>query len=181
MKDGALEAGPFHSGFDLVLALTTSWRCYEQLRSLGSKEGAQLFLTPWDPTIRTSHEFRAFVHRHRLTAVSQYDAYNCHGWHSQDEAIAVLVQRIQAEVAHVAAEGGLEVDSYCIDVHFDPQSNVVKVLELNSFGPQCAAGSCLFQWLRDFDRLHGAMPGVEVRVVCPDDAASNEQTGELQA
>jgi hypothetical protein len=42
----------------------------------------------------------------------------------------------------------------CLDVFCQPDLSV-ELIELNSYGAQMAAGSCLFHWLKDYDQLYG--------------------------
>lgn len=60
---------------------------------------------------------------------------------------------------------------FCADVFCRPDLSV-ELIELNSYGAQMAAGSCLFHWITDYDQLYGVCNAsgrseVEFRVVRP--------------
>jgi len=52
-----------------------------------------------------------------------------------------------------------------MDVLYNKGYNNVKIIELNSFGLQMAAGSCLFNWITDYDQLYGKNQNIEIRIV----------------
>ncbi|DBA71757.1 TPA: hypothetical protein ACH3X2_011028 [Trebouxia sp. C0005] len=57
----------------------------------------------------------------------------------------------QAAVLKLALPASFTLDVFC---HAD-QDFAVKLIELNSFGAQLAAGSCLFDWVKDYEMLYG--------------------------
>ena len=64
------------------------------------------------------YEFRVFVHQHHLTAISQYDHY-AHYPHleAQRGAIEQAVRETWAVI-----HSHLGIDSYCLDVAYNPSS-----------------------------------------------------------
>lgn len=160
LKDGALGVGPFKTGMDIVTGLATSWR---SSRTLSRHDTAPVacFLLPWRPDMDVAREFRCFVHKGRTVAVSQYDAYTPYTGCPEADLPRVVEGAIRLADRMASAER----ESFTMDVLFRGEDAAVELVELNSFGAQLAAGSALFHWITDYDRLHGRLPGVEVRIV----------------
>ena len=167
-KGGKGGVGPFHTARQIVAALVTSYRCmsvFERLEPFG------LYLLPFRPHFDCDKEFRVFVHNHKMTAISQYNEAEDCCWGRQSDAdmqqlakhAAVLLDNTLKEAAelNVALPDCFTFDIFC---HAD-QNFAVELIELNSFGAQMAAGSCLFDWIQDYDILYGLSDVLELRLI----------------
>ena len=151
-----------------MTALVTSWRCvaaFDTLQPVG------LFMLPFQSQFDQDKEFRAFVSRQKVTAISQYhEAEDC-GWGKHTDAdlchlannVTLLAQELlkQASIKEVAQPDAFTLDVFC----HASQGFAVEFIELNSFGAQLAAGSCLFDWVKDHELLYGFSNTLELRVI----------------
>lgn len=169
LKDGALGAGPFCSAQDLVAGLVTSWRAQAQLaRAVPPGSTLEVFLMPWQADMDPRHEFRVFVHEGRVTAASQYLASSHAGWDDGAPETTAHLHGLAAAAQqlcdHLRQRAPRLPGSFTLDVLYR-RGGRMRLVEVNSFGASMAAGSALFHWLHDHDRLHGRfLPEVEVRV-----------------
>ncbi len=167
-KGGQGGVGPFHTAKQIVTALVTSYRCVNVFER---QEPVSLFLLPFCSHFDCDKEFRVFVCKNRITAISQYNEAEDCGWGAcsdtdltniVDHTVILLVAMLkQAAVLKLALPASFTLDVFC---HAD-QDFAVKLIELNSFGAQLAAGSCLFDWVKDYEMLYGLSNTLEVRVV----------------
>eukprot|EP00727_Mastigamoeba_balamuthi_P005279 m51a1_g1475 hypothetical protein (514) ;mRNA; r:266698-268435 len=141
------------SGEEAMSLLLTSERAYADLRDwLEFGEPEQLVLRRWEPRLTYDLEFRAFVHRGALTAISQYDHYCVYPHlHALRERIEKVVVEFWREVhAHVGE------DAYVMDVGVMPGAGEggadrVVLIELSPF-LECT-GPALFSWKTDGEQL----------------------------
>lgn len=167
-KGGQGGVGPFHTAKQVVTALVTSYRCviaFERLEPVG------LYLLPFQPHFDCDKEFRVFVNNCKVTAMSQYNEAEECGWGRHpdtdlqkivDSTIGLLDEMLrQAAELSLALPTCFTLDVFC---HAD-QDFAVELIELNSFGAQLAAGSCLFDWVTDYDLLYGYSDTLELRVI----------------
>lgn len=109
--------------------------------------------------IPTEGEFRGFVHKGELNAVSQYfaDSYFPSLASNKDQILA-RIKSYYEEFKKVALPK-LKFDSFSID--FAVTKSEVKVVELNPFSR--TTGSCLFDWSKDKEIIENGP--LEIRVV----------------
>jgi hypothetical protein len=98
------------------------------------------------------------------------------GWSERAHELPTIAHNTSTLVGTIQKTNedlGLDLPSeFCLDVFCRPDLSV-ELIELNSYGAQMAAGSCLFHWLKDYDQLYGLSTTegekreVEVRVVRP--------------
>merc|ERR1711920_946367 len=123
-----------------------------------------IYLMPFDTTVTIERELRVFVNNDRVTAMSQYDIFNLSSsFASKDDVelaeVAKLVVQFHDELLlpRWKAVGG--TCSYVMDVEYvadqardgPPQ---IRLIELNTFGAEMAAGSALFHWVHDHDTMY---------------------------
>ena len=167
-KGGQGGVGPFYTAKQIVTALVTSYRC---VTALEQQEPVGLYLLPFQPHFDCDKEFRVFVPNCKLTAVSQYNEAEDCGWGTYADAdllkvvgsaVDLLDEMLQkAAKLKLALPSCFTLDVFC---HID-QDFAVELIELNSFGAQLAAGSCLFDWVEDYDLLYGLSDTLELRVI----------------
>lgn len=167
-------AGPHQSLQKVLLALLASDRIHRSMQAEGYDVDTIVYLMPFDAKVSIGRELRVFVHERQVTAMSQYDV------HSTSEIFAQMDNECLAAVAHCVdafhrellsprweAAGGIA--SYIMDVEYIENENgdenddtkmrmgpQVRLIELNSFGAEQAAGSALFHWLRDSAELYSS-------------------------
>jgi hypothetical protein len=100
------------SADEALALLLSSERVYSDLRDWASfGEPEQIVLRRFDQNVRLDWEFRAFVYKGALTAISQYDHYCVY------PAIALHKDRIERAVRELWSEmhSSVGVESYCAD------------------------------------------------------------------
>ena len=167
-KGGQGGVGPFYTAKQIVTALVTSYRCVNVFER---QEPAGLYLLPFCPHFDCDKEFRVFVSNNRVTAISQYNEAEDCGWGTCSDTdltriadhIVILLNAMlkQAAILKLALPASFTLDVFC---HAD-QDFAVELIELNSFGAQLAAGSCLFDWVKDYDVLYGLSNTIELRII----------------
>lgn len=165
LKDGCLGAGPFFTSKDIVSGLCTSFRCYKQF--LKNREKERLFILPWNDMIQERDEFRVFVCDKRITAISQYNIHEDYGLKDKHlfKLANIIIDLVKCKVINTISTlpPSFSVDVFISDI--DNLSNNL-IIEVNSFGKELAAGSCLFNWTKDREQLYGKNSDIiEFRVV----------------
>ncbi|KAH3762448.1 cell division cycle protein 123-like [Pelomyxa schiedti] len=151
------------NGGQAVELLAKSTRVYEDLgRELKCSAihtwGVKIALREWN-SMPISYEFRGFVCRKRLCALSQYfDMIYFPPVAQNKDAIA---QRIQLFFNNILLPL-LPFDDGVVDFLADPDRPEVCVIEMNPFTRFTSA--CMFNWKTDIDILEGRQP-FEIRVV----------------
>ena len=181
LKDAVVGGkGPVMSVEQLVTRLATSHRGCNGIKSMRDYDMSapiHLYLFPWDINIRTELEYRVFCppKAGRIAAISQYKWYESwyHAKESPNEQQNLAEQVVKgAEVlnsqlmVHPAMTEAMRSSGYTFDVAKDPESHVIRLIELNGFGALSGCGSCLFHWINDAQLLYGHREETELRVVC---------------
>jgi hypothetical protein len=119
----------------------------------------RLTLFPW---LDIQDEYRVFVHNRRVTAISQQDLGTPHNVMAQTDELAEyahqVTEKILAECSRTVIPW-LEStgrDSITLDFAFLGPNMEPYVVEFNPFGPEHAAGSSLFHWELNWDKLSAA-------------------------
>lgn len=119
---------------------------------------------PWIE-INDSLEFRIFVHNKKITCISQQDIYNRNevlykvGDYDSDESekkrneickrwVKLILDYFESKIKQ-----SIKLDSYSIDLSLI-NGETPYFIETNVFGKEYAAGSALFHWLKDEDKLY---------------------------
>ncbi|KAF5003551.1 hypothetical protein FDECE_9910 [Fusarium decemcellulare] len=171
-----------HSTDDIILRLTTSQRARnDMLKSLeaGASTIDATFL-PFNDRMESKREYRVYCAPETgvITAVSQY----C--WHKPwimagrqpESSTTKVAARIWHEIQGIHREilqdlnPESELDKlllsqgFSFDIFYDEEKESSQLVELNVFGARSGCGSCLFNWIEDFDVLYGDGVEVEFRV-----------------
>lgn len=110
-------------------------------------EPVKITLIPYiDPT----REFRCFVQKHRITAISQYMWHKDLGWKHRIEELTRIVDDIFE--FHNMLDKSAMPRSYVMDVHANEEFDHIDLVEFN---PMLACGSALFSWKDDEEQLYG--------------------------
>lgn len=153
-------AGPHHSLAEVVFALLASDRVHRSLKSYDKNEF--VYLMPFDNAVSIGRELRVFVHEANVTAVSQYDLFNpspifAHMDDLQLSEVAYRVTSFHQDLLRPRWQAIGGIASYIMDVEYiSDEPARVRLIELNSFGAEMAAGSALFHWVRDSHALYSS-------------------------
>lgn len=167
-KGGNGGVGPFWDSKQIVKALVTSYRCVDVFDRV---EDCKLYVSPFRTYFHPDEEFRVFICNNCVTCISQYNEKECCGWGElHNDTLLLICNNIvnlhtdllqKALACSVHLHKSFTFDVFCHKGHnFD-----VELIEFNTFGAQMAAGSCLFDWIKDYDTMHSATDGIEMRVV----------------
>jgi D123 len=114
--------------------------------------GTFLILREWDSDLQHDWEFRVFVHKNQVTAVSQYNHYCVFRELAACDADRLLDQILEFwEVV----QDKIEADSYIVDLAL-LRTGEWRVIELNPFAT--STGGCLFDWSPDGEVLRSESP-----------------------
>lgn len=113
-----------------------------------------LILIPWNEKIDPRYEFRIFVVNNRLTAASPQK------WWELIQHTGEELELFEEAFANIKFINHIHnpYHTFIADVYVDVQTRSVKLIEFNPFGAHCGAGSSLFNWITDYDLLHGHLP-----------------------
>jgi hypothetical protein len=129
--------------------------------SLGQTAPAlNLILREWIEDLEPAREFRCYVHRGNISAISQYYCYDSFEEYSSrcDENIDHIRAAIVAFHATVGSTfSSLIAPNYVFDVILS-QDFSVQVVELNPFGSHMSSGAALFNWDTDRSLLYSTSP-----------------------
>lgn len=152
---------------DIIRLVGRSTRCYSDFgmylsfRVPGAPgESMSIILREWID-VPLSSEFRCFVHRGHLTAISQYHCYTVVPSLQDAATVRAVRKAIGARVAWLLP--ALPSASCIVDVCYDGRpsdvaldaADRVLLIEVNPFGADLSSGSGLFSWTRDRDLLLG--------------------------
>lgn len=97
-------------------------------------------LREWKPA---RFEFRCFVLRGKIVAISQYDT-------DLEEPPLLVAREILRREILARLESSIPYRRCTMDVGVDEKLTDYWIIEFNTFGPEMFAGSCLLDWWRDF-------------------------------
>ena len=104
-------------------------------------------------------EFRCFVYRNRLTAISQYHCYNFYKkLQGREEEIRDTIYQFYLKIFEF-----LPYEDCVMDIIISSEG--VKIVEFNSFGIDGMAGSALYNWQRDKAILYATEGKPDIRLV----------------
>lgn len=108
-----------------------------------------LILKPWNDKIEKRTEFRVFCCGGKITGVSQqhWQQLFCYS----DEELAA----VEKAITNAAFLNNAPYFNYVADVWVSFADAQCHLIEFNPFGAHCGAGSSLFEWISDFDKLYG--------------------------
>lgn len=167
-KGGHGGVGPFWNSKQIVRALVTSYRCVDVFSSGGI---CKLYVSPFNSQFNPDDEFRVFVYNKKVTCISQYNEKEDCGWGMlDDKTLSLVCSNIvdlyyalmdRAATLNICLPDCLTMDVLCLRT----QNFATELVEFNTFGAQMSAGSCLFDWIDDYDLLHSTGGLEEMRVV----------------
>lgn len=152
LKDGEYGKGPYTSLNMIIKSLVS---CSSTHTPINSKtESITLYLIPW---VEIDVEFRIFVNNNRITCISQQDFYKKLNLNHLIKCEKII------EYFNTTIKHKINKPSFSYDFAF-LTDGTPYFIEPNSFGKEYAAGSSLFHWLVDEEKLYGENSEGEVYV-----------------
>ena len=111
-----------------------------------------LVLIPWNDNIDHRCEFRIFIVNKKITAASPQ-----HFW-ELNQFSAEELESFELALNNIEFINYVPYDSFVADVYIDTTTNKCHLIELNPFGAHCGAGASFFNWIDDYNILHGIEP-----------------------
>lgn len=160
LKCGYHGVGPY---FDLKSVIESAVTCVHGHAPIypGIQE-LDFYLMEWVP-INENNEFRMFICNNRVTCISQQyttksnDLLSRLSSEGERHALASKwIHRLCTYWEDVISKVITHTSQYTIDIALlDDEEEKPFFIEINCFGKQYAAGSSLFHWLIDEDKLYG--------------------------
>jgi hypothetical protein len=162
LKYGQHGAGPYTTFEQIIESLVTCIETHTPIYSKGSKgkEPLTLYLLPWK-TFNVYKEYRIFVHNNKITAISQQNLHAVNelltAFPEEEDRRYVIERHIKIiweSFQKTITKKITHTQNYCMDAVI-LKDDSLYFIEINSFGKEYAAGSALFHWLIDEDKLYG--------------------------
>jgi len=126
-------------------------------REFNKKKDTYLILIPWNNDIVDGNEFRIFVVNNKLTAASPQRWWELYQY-SQEE-----LDVIENALNFIEFIDDVPYSTFIADVYINMKDEKCHLIEINPFGAHSGAGSSLFNWIDDYDLLHGKTQSPELR------------------
>ncbi len=179
LKYGQNGIGPYYNIKQIIESLVSSVGGHSPIYP--DTKQITFYLLPFNYLISDSNEFRVFVCDGRITAISQQSCYSKFKPDSNlnlepdydlkklfETYADIICSYFESNIKSV-----LPINSFTYDfsIGYDSTCNQFKpyFIEFNCFGKEYAAGSSLFHWLIDEDKLYGfntSKPEIYFRYVC---------------
>ncbi len=171
LKYGAHGPGPYFNIKQIIESLVSSIHGHTPIYP--DTNEITLYLIPWEAGISDSNEFRVFVNSNKITAISQQALYSRFvpepslSSLNLDKLMEIYAKEIINYFELDICKKITWMESYTFDIAITLNSSYQLIpifIEPNSFGAEYAAGSGLFHWICDRDKLYGTnLPNVYIR------------------
>lgn len=123
-------------------------------------------MIPFNFKINDSNEWRVFVNNNKITCISQQELYKtCISKDINLESYGkFIIEYFENEIKNKM----LWLNSYSYDFAIllnDDKKLEGYFIEPNGFGKEYSAGSSLFHWLIDYDKMYGNLDNIYMRYV----------------
>jgi hypothetical protein len=160
LKYGQHGAGPYTTFEQIIESLVTCIETHTPIDNTDKgKEPLTLYLLPWKK-FDGYKEYRIFVHNNKITAISQQNLHAVNEFLSafpedkeRKNIIEKHVQIIWESFQKTIKKKITHTQNYCMDAVI-LEDGSFYFIEINSFGKEYAAGSAMFHWLIDEDKLY---------------------------
>lgn len=161
LKNGIHGPGPYTNLRKIVESLITCNAGHNPMSD--SPPGTltlQLTLFPW---LDIQDEYRVFIHNRRVTAISQQDLGTPHPVMAQTDEPAEYASMVTTKILEECSRSVIPWlertgrDSVTLDFAFIGSTMEPFIVEFNPFGPEHAAGSSLFHWELNWDKLSASI------------------------
>lgn len=157
LKYGRHGTGPYYDLRSIIESTVTCIHGHKPLH-VGSTS-LSFYLLDW-VTIAADREFRVFIHDNRITCISQQYTTKpneilkaCAAKDQREALILHWISIISDFWKHEIRPRIDHISSYTIDLAILSEEKPYFI-EINCFGKEYAAGSSLFHWLLDEDKLY---------------------------
>jgi hypothetical protein len=164
------------NGEELISVFLKSERLRQSLLSYQKfndpEKKLYLILVEWQQ-LKKKGEFRCFVHKEKITAISQYHCYSNFKFTETDKRL--ILQSIETLWDGISLY--LPYEDCVMDVYIDfsTDEHLASIIEFNPFGGDLTSGSALFNWETDKAILYKEnVIEPEVRVVMVENEMSED-------
>ena len=166
LKEGMHGIGPYKNIRQIIESIVTTKVGHFPFQE--EDTSCPIYFMRWR-NIDPEKEFRVFVYKNEITAVSAQHLYSVNHYLNtlSDEEISVLVNKILLFFETNIKNNLSYLESYTFDFAFvsdgcsrshdhgsSDGSDIGYFIEPNGFGRHYAAGSALYHWIYDHDTLH---------------------------
>lgn len=159
LKYGKYGCGPYTNFENIIESCVSSIDGHSPINT--NTTNLRIYLIPWI-TIDDDKEFRVFINNNKITCISQQNIYQTNHTITNHTEKNVLIEKWMKIIVdyfnQYVRESLTDIGNYSIDIALiNNDDNLVPYLiELNSFGTEYAAGSALFHWIIDADKLYNS-------------------------
>lgn len=157
LKNGIHGPGPYTNLRKIVESLITCNSGHNPMSdSPPDTQTLHLTLFPW---LDIQDKYRVFIHNRRVTAISQQDLGTPHPIMAQTDEPTEYARQVTEKILSECSRSVIPWlertgrDSITLDFAFIGSCREPYIVEFNPFGPEQAAGSSLFHWELNWDKL----------------------------
>jgi len=153
LKYGQHKEGPYTNFQSIIESMVTSidgHTCFDN-----DDIECKIYLMTWLEDFDFEKEFRIFVYKNHITAISQQNLFAHNKWLSSktNEELSKLVNKIVTFFNNNIRDK-IKLDNFVMDLGLIGDDENPYFIEPNSFGKEYASGSSLFCWLNNYDELY---------------------------
>jgi hypothetical protein len=158
LKEGKNGIGPYKDFKSIIESIVTCRLGHSPLYE--DTTFITLYLIKFQENLNGLKEFRVFVHKNKITAISQQSLYDSNvilvplSEKDKFELINKWINLIIEYFENEVKKRFTYIDSYVMDFAI-LDDDTPYFIELNSFGKEYASGSALFGWIQDYSILYG--------------------------
>lgn len=158
LKEGVNGIGPYKDFKSIIESIVTCRLGHSPLYE--DTTSITLYLIKFQENLNRLKEFRVFVHKNKITAISQQSLYDVNklleplNEKEKLELINKWIMIITSYFENYVIKKICHIDSYVMDFAI-LDDDTPYFIELNSFGKEYASGSALFDWIQDYSILYG--------------------------
>jgi len=163
LKYGEHKTGPYYGIKEIIESLVSSIKTHSPINSITTE--LVLYLIPFNDKINNFNEWRVFVNNNKITSISQQSLYNKFDTNLIDN-INTYGNFIVNYFENTIKNKIIWINSYSYDFVIITEENgelEPYFIELNGFGAEYPAGSGLFHWIHDRDKLYGLNSNIYLR------------------
>ncbi len=146
---------PFSDADDIIEHIISVKLFHEQ--EYARNKDTYLIMIPWNDVIDPRCEFRIFVVNRKLTAASPQK------WFELNQYSIEELEAFENALSNIKFIDTCPYETFVADVYIDVNTEICHLIELNPFGAHSGAGASFFNWIDDFDQLHGLTNRIELR------------------
>lgn len=152
---------PLYTVYEALVKIISSKRAVHSFLDLQHEIDMvdhMIFFFPYFTGLDKLSEWRCFVYKGEIVAISQTRFYQNHHGGVRDGALRELVRQAKRLWQEIGSE--FEFESTILDLYADVREEgfEVRLIEMNPWGPHLGTGSLLFHWIDDRDILEPATP-----------------------